>query len=379
MIKKLFIIFAVTSALLIITCVTAFAAETGTITGSKVNIRDGASTGADVAGVVYRGDTVTVLEKSGVWYKVVAGTVQGYIHGDYIAVGGTFAEAPAVAADAWPKQGTVTGSSVNVRSEASTDSSVVTRVSSGAKLSALSEKDGWYQVETSSGKGYIFSDYFTLDGAASKEAAAAPETVRRGMVTGSTVNLRSKDSTDSDILDKLSPGTTVLVIEEGSSWHKVNYNGTVGYITADYLRVYDDSATSRSLPGASESDKATAAAIIAYAEQFLGVPYSYGGTSPRGFDCSGFVKYVFGNNGYSLPRTGTQQYNYGVKVSKSELQMGDVIAFTGRGTSKIQHVGIYIGDGQFIHSSSPGDTVKYDSIYSGYYKTYYYGACRIIL
>ena len=87
----------------------------------------------------------------------------------------------------------------------------------------------------------------------------------------------------------------------------------------------------------------------------MGVPYKWGGTTPKGFDCSGFTQYVFKKAGVSLPRTSSAQGKVGTKVSRSELRSGDLVMFPG-------HVGIYIGDGMFIHSPSPGKSVRIDDL-----------------
>ena len=105
--------------------------------------------------------------------------------------------------------------------------------------------------------------------------------------------------------------------------------------------------------------------------QYLGIPYVYGGSSPAGFDCSGFVMYVFGQVGVSLPHNAAAQYGYGLPVSRDQLQPGDLVFFNGLG-----HVGIYIGGGQFIHSPHTGDVVKISSI-SGWYSSTWVGARRL--
>lgn len=99
--------------------------------------------------------------------------------------------------------------------------------------------------------------------------------------------------------------------------------------------------------------------IVASAMQYLGVPYVWGGTSPSGFDCSGLVQYVYAQNGISIPRTTYTQINAGTRISLSELQPGDLVFWGG---SSPHHVGIYIGDGQYIHAPAPGQTVKIQSV-----------------
>jgi cell wall-associated NlpC family hydrolase len=112
---------------------------------------------------------------------------------------------------------------------------------------------------------------------------------------------------------------------------------------------------------------------VGIAMQYLGVPYVWGGASPSGFDCSGFVMYVFAQVGVSLPHHAASQFNYGVPVSRDELQPGDLVFFDGLG-----HVGIYIGGGQFVHAPHTGDVVKISSIYDSWYAATWVGAKRIL-
>jgi peptidoglycan DL-endopeptidase CwlO len=106
--------------------------------------------------------------------------------------------------------------------------------------------------------------------------------------------------------------------------------------------------------------------------QYLGVPYSWGGASPStGFDCSGFVMYVYAKMGVSLPHNAAMQYGYGSPVSLSALQPGDLVFFNGLG-----HVGIYIGGNQFIHSPHTGDVVKISTI-TGWYADTWVGGRRL--
>lgn len=112
--------------------------------------------------------------------------------------------------------------------------------------------------------------------------------------------------------------------------------------------------------------------VVGIAMQYLGIPYRWGGSSPStGFDCSGFVMYVYSQVGVSLPHNAAMQYGYGSPVSRSELQAGDLVFFNGLG-----HNGIYIGGGQFIHSPHTGDVVKISSL-TGWYASTYVGARRL--
>ena len=121
-------------------------------------------------------------------------------------------------------------------------------------------------------------------------------------------------------------------------------------------------------------DGSRASQVIAIAMQYLGVPYRWGGSSPAtGFDCSGFVMYVFAQIGVSLPHHAAAQYGYGVPVSRDQLQPGDLVFFNGLG-----HMGMYIGGGQFIHAPHTGDVVKISSLYDSWYAATWVGGRRVL-
>jgi cell wall-associated NlpC family hydrolase len=113
--------------------------------------------------------------------------------------------------------------------------------------------------------------------------------------------------------------------------------------------------------------------VVGVAMQYLGTPYVWGGSSPGGFDCSGFVMYVYSQVGVSLPHNAAAQFGSGVPVSRDQLQPGDMVFFDGLG-----HVGLYIGGGQFVHAPHTGDVVKVSSLSDSWYASTYVGARRIL-
>ena len=123
----------------------------------------------------------------------------------------------------------------------------------------------------------------------------------------------------------------------------------------------------------------SASGMVDFAMEYIGVPYLYGGSTPKGFDCSGFTKYVMDHFGVSLPRSSSGQFAVGVSVSLSELQTGDLVFYTASATSsRISHVGLYIGGGQFIHATQPGDTVRVSNLSDSWRVDKYAGARRVL-
>lgn len=221
------------------------------------------------------------------------------------------------------------------------------------------------------------------------------------------VNFREEAKTESEVIQTLKQNTKVEVIGTVGDWSKIKYNGKEGYIATKLLsdtkiEVTNRSAKERTVGNliaeqttkSEETIKTNEQAkvantsskldnkgseIVAYAKQFLGCKYVYGGSSPKGFDCSGFTQYVYKHFGYSIARSSSAQSKNGKQVSKSELQLGDLILFTPYSSNKgIGHVGIYIGNNQFIHASSEKTGVITSSLNSSMYQRRYVTARRIL-
>lgn len=217
-------------------------------------------------------------------------------------------------------------------------------------------------------------------------------------------NFREEAKTDSEVIQTLKQNAKLEVIETVGDWTKVKYNQKEGYVATKLLsdtkiEVTNRSAKQRTVENTNkvEQEKKDEVAktentvakqnnssnkgseIVAYAKQFLGSKYVYGGTSPKGFDCSGFTQYVYKHFGYNISRTATTQSKDGKAVSKSELQPGDLVIFTPYNSNKgIGHVGIYIGNNQFIHASTSKTGVIISSLNTSTYQRRYVTARRIL-
>ena len=294
----------------------------------------------------------------------------------------TLTAAMAVSAYAYDVQGgtVTTSSAVNFRQEATTQSESKGKLSDGTRVAILDEVDGWFKIAYNGEVGYMSSDYVESQPIMNIECGGAK-------ITTSVLNMRSGPGTENSTVTKLYEGSVANIIGINNAWFKVQYGGETGYISPDYVSVvpYKSNAAA-SAPAAVSTSSGTATAasgtrqqIIDYAAQFLGCKYVYGGNTPSGFDCSGYVKYVFKHFGVELTRTSASQYSTSVRIKKSELKIGDLVFFSQTaGSSKVGHVGIYVGGGQFIHAAAPGKGVRYDSLNSSYYSSHYIGSGRVL-
>ena len=259
--------------------------------------------------------------------------------------------------------GVATTTEVNLRSGAGTDNSILLTAARGSSMIVESgPENGWYRVYVNGNWGYMSADYLSF--AETMDVSAA------GWVNGSDVRMRSGAGTDSAILRVTSFGESVEVTGVDGVWYRVNAGGVSGYIRSDYVELGERTGE------APAANVTVGQQIVAFARQYMGVPYVWAGSSPSGFDCSGFVSYVFKSFGYQTNRTAAGIYKNGTAVDKSELQIGDAVFFASS-SEAIGHVGIYIGDGQFIHSSSGAGYVTINSLDESYYSRMYVGARRI--
>ena len=294
--------------------------------------------------------------------------------------------------------GKVTANALNLRKEKNTSSKVLTVIPEGTKI-AIAEQgsDGWSKVLIAGYVGYVSSKYISTleDGDAS---------LSYGKLVGEVVYVREGPGTSYPIEAALVENSYMKITGIEKGWFKVETLGGKyeGYMHPNYIlpvkrtevegepepektssssssgksssgsgKKTSSSSNKQSSSGATKADK-----LISIAKDYLGVPYVWGGASPKGFDCGGFTKYCYNKIGTKLPHTG--QYNYGTKVKYSNLKKGDLVFFSSSGSRSISHVGIYISGGKFIHASSPGDDVKIDTLASGYYYSHFVTARRIL-
>jgi cell wall-associated NlpC family hydrolase len=276
----------------------------------------------------------------------------------------------------------VTASTLNIRATASTSSSIITTVNNGTILVVLDDStSGWYYVAYGSSRGYVSRDYVSFDSVENFTA------VGRISDQGGA-RLREKPNSSAEAICVGLYGDQVNIIGINKGWYKVKYGQATGYIRSDLITIVGTTTSSSSTSGSGSSGSSSStttyssvgAQVAAYAQQFVGYRYVYGGKSPSsGFDCSGLVYYVYKQFGYTLTPGATTQYksSVGYVINKSDLQPGDLVFFSANGSS-ISHIGIYIGNDQFVHASTPSTGVIISSLSSSYYTAHYYSAKRIV-
>ncbi len=270
---------------------------------------------------------------------------------------------------------TVTADSLRMRSDASTSSSTITQASKGAEVTVEEDAgNGWYKVTYGGKTGYMSGEWLTVslsDGTVLPAAQGTEPEQKRGLITASVLNVRSGPATTYDKVASLKGGTVVDIISDpGNGWYQIES----GYVSAEYITLVDANY---------EGSSSLGAAAAAMAKSLLGKRYVSGASGPNSFDCSGFTYYIYKQLGHPIARgSSSQYYNSGYFVSTSAMQPGDLIFFFDRrfdssgGTLPTTHVGMYVGNGQFIHASTTSYKVQYDSV-SGYYAPYIVGAKRI--
>ena len=291
----------------------------GFVNTDGLRLRSQAKISSSVVDTAHRNDCVVLIAKEGDWYKVNYNLQEGYMHASYIDA--------SACENAELGYGTITGSGVNLRTGPSTSNSIAAVSSAGDKCCIIGLNNGWFKVLFKDKICYIRSDFVTLTEFPyeNRDSANSPKFFRRGVSTGAT------------------PTSAII----GSS--------------------------ASAVPAAVSGHQ-----ILAEAQKYLGCPYRAGGASPSGFDCSGFVYYVMKQVGLPPCRTPDSQFSQGTAVNKANLKVGDLVFFSSNSGRSITHVGIYAGNGQFIHAPNSRSAISYSDLTSGYWANTYYGARRIV-
>lgn len=285
---------------------------------------------------------------------------------------------------------TVNTSSLRLRSGPSTSHTTITFAPGGDYVLITGKSGAWYRVSYDLKQGYMHESYL-------KTYLAKNVELGYGTVTADKVNLRSGPGTSYRSVAQAMSGERAYVIGFNQQWYKVICKDQVCYIRSDYLELteipYENSASPNEpiffVDGKSTGVTPSGAAlngstlentrnrIVSEAMKYLGGPYAWGGNTPIGFDCSGYVQYVLQQCGITIPRTTELQVQVGNYISKASLRPGDLVFLQNTYRTGVSHVGIYIGNNQMIHaSSSKGVTIS--NLTSNYYVEHYHSARQLI-
>ena len=273
---------------------------------------------------------------------------------------------------------------LNVRKGPSTDDSIAGTVTEGTQLKYISTcSNGWYKVEYKGSTRYISNDYSKLKTISGTSNENNDTITRVGKVTSTKLNVRKGPGTNYSVKKTIKKGSVVGVIKSYSNgWSKVKLsNSLTGYVSSDYMKTYSGDSSDIKVSYTKKSTSSTTNkkidTVVSAVKAQVGKPYVYGAAGPNSFDCSGLTYYCYKKAGIYLNRSSRDQASNGKYVSKSNLKPGDLIFFNS-GTNTIRHVGMYVGNNKFVHSPSPGKTVRYESLSTSYYVKGYVTARRII-
>ena len=408
-------------------------------------LREEASTSAKPLTTVPDNDKVELIEKDGEWYKAKYGIYEGYLYAEFVDAQEEVPKQESVKQEEEEQQEENTTKPVEKEEQTKTEitypqnitttvpiktyfipsvtAKVITIIEAGKTVTVNYVLNNWVNI-TYEGKEYWVRKYNinikieenndknnenkneeNLD--TTKPEEPAESTVidnKKGYINvSSAANVREKADTSAEVITTLLRNTGVTIIGEEGEFYKIQYEDITGYVAKSLVSDNPVETTSRSnvrerqiatnepeeqnkeinntnttsIQSSSEGER-----IANFAKQFEGCSYVYGGTTPSGFDCTGFAYYVYNSCGIPLSRSCSVQAQTGIEVgreSRSELQAGDLLLFANGGNGSIGHVGIYIGNGYFIHAKNSNSGVVIDHLTNNpYYNQYYYSGRRIV-
>lgn len=389
---------------------------------TNLRVRSGASTSSSILGYLTNNTEVTIVGSEGEWYKIQYNSGYGYVSKEYITTNGdstnntgsnntgnTSSSETEINKTGYVYN--VSSGGLRVRKEASTSSTILGTLYSGNSVNIVGETGSWYKIKYNSSYAYVHKDYITENKPSSESSSNtgnsssttdsnnSSQTMNAvGVVTNVSSNLRvrKQPSSSAVVLGYLLNNENVDITGKEGNWYKINFKGSVGYVSADYIKIStgsDNTSGSNSSTGSNSNTSVSNAYNIVLEElkSHIGSPYAYGGSGElvtnasiqtlknrfpdyasagkydtlyqyvdsgvRMFDCSGFMQWGFSKANISIGRTTYDQIKSGVEVSLDSVQPGDLLFY-----SNLGHVGMYIGNDQWIESPNSGKTIRITNV-----------------
>jgi len=392
------------------------------VLADRVYLRSGPGSRFEKRATLIKGQTLYISAKKDMWRKVtVHGGNSGWVAAwlikeDKPAAAPGSSNTPEVARTDKVLTAWITAETARVREHPSSESKVKFSLSQGAKVQVAAVCGHWCKLRTMSGNygwvaGWLIK--FVPPGSALTTTEAGEKVeVNVGWVARPVVNLRAGPSTDSASKGEARLGTRLLVIGRQPGWYKVALeDGNIGWMASRLIDTRaerqvraahatagkegsksssalqlaslgeHDSFPSPTAGGNNDDDDSTGggkgADLVATAKKYIGCSYVSGASRPGAFDCSGLTSYVHRVHGIDISRSCTAQFRQGTPVARDDLQPGDVVFFENTYKRGISHVGLYIGNGKFVHASNHRGGVKITGLDEDYYARRYVGARRM--
>lgn len=310
---------------------------------NSLNVREKASTDSKVVGQMKRGNAGTIVKKGKQWTKIKSGKVVGYVSNDYVLTGKAMEQF--AKQNVKRKDAVVTTEVLNVREKKSTKAKVLGKATKGDTFEVAEQAKKWTKIKYNKKNGYLSNDYidinYRFDTATPLETSDSDVTISDNNTDAVGSNEPDNSTTDTTEQNGQSSNTD---ISSGSTEQEIDDDNNNNFIDVDAEELRRE--------------------IVDYALQFVGNPYVYGGTSlTEGADCSGFIQSVYSKFGIKLNRVSADQALNGREVSLDEIQPGDLIFYVSRGSSRISHVSLYIGNNQVVHALNQSKGICVSNMY----------------
>ncbi len=372
---------------------TVQASKNGIVTATALNVRSAGNTNSRIIGSLSKNAKVQIISTSNGWHKIKYNNTTGFVSAEYINTSSTNTNSGNStnnnsSTDSTVKStGFVNADALNVRSSGNTSSKIVGTLYKNSKVEILSTSNGWHKIKFKGSTAFVSSEFISKNSSSTDKnpgtgTVTPPEVTppshtvngKVAIVNADALNVRSGAGTSHAIITTVRYGSKLPIISYTNGWYNVKVGNTNGYISGDYVTISDENQSSNPIVKETPliQSNYTGDDIVSKAEEYLGVPYLWGGFTPVGFDCSGLVQYVYKQLGISLERSTYYQVHQGVIVDRKDLKPGDLIFFTTNDddSNDISHVGIYKGNDLFIQSPKPGDCVRVSNLNSAYYRNY---------